>query len=333
MTEPAVRLSVLIVCYRSRETIGRVMAALEAQTLRPAEILVLESGSPPGERVSADQLPPNARLIESAVNHGFAAGNNLLAREASGDWLVLLNPDAFPEPDWLERLLAATTRWPEAAMFGSTQRAYGTPGVLDGAGDVYHASGVPYRAGYGRRMDPPPEGEVFAPCGAAMMIRRDLFEALGGFDEDYFCYVEDVDLAFRARILGHRAVQVRDAVVEHMGYASSGRRSHFATYHGARNRLWTFLKNMPWPLLVLLAPVHALATLALWISAARIGQFALFGRAIRHGLAAWPRIMQKRREIQERRRVSALAVARMMAWNPLRLFTRSPHVRHPRNGL
>ncbi|TGY90291.1 glycosyltransferase family 2 protein [Marinicauda algicola] len=330
MAEPDVRLSVLIVCYRSRETIGRVSSALAAQTVRRAEILVLENGSPDGERVSADQLPEGARLIESETNLGFAPGNNRLARESTGDWLVLLNPDAFPEPDWLEQMLAATTRWPDAAMFGCTQRAYGAPGVLDGAGDVYHASGLPYRAGYGREMEPPPEGETFAACGAAMLIRRDLFEDLGGFDEDYFCYVEDVDLAFRARLLGHRAVQVRDAVVEHIGYGSSGRRSEFAAYHGARNRLWTFFKNMPWPLLILLAPVHLLATFALWLSAIRHGQFMLFGRAMRDGFAAWPRLMEKRREIQARRRTGMLAVARMMAWNPLRLFTRSPHIRHPR---
>jgi N-acetylglucosaminyl-diphospho-decaprenol L-rhamnosyltransferase len=319
--------AILIVAYRSRATMDELAAALNAQTVRPREILVLENGSPDGERVDAGQLPQGARLIGSETNLGFAPGNNRLAGQATAEWLILLNPDAFPDPDWLEKMMAAAVRHPGASLFGCTQRAHGAQGVLDGAGDVYHATGLPYRAGYGRRMAPPPEGEVFGPCGAALMIRRSLFAELGGFDEAYFCYVEDVDLAFRARLRGHRAIQVRDAAVSHMGYASSGRRSEFATYHGARNRLWTFVKNMPGWLFWLLLPVHAGVTLLLWLSAARFGQAGVFGRAIRDALKDGSGLMAKRREVQAARTVSAAQVAPMMAWNPARLLTRAPHVR------
>lgn len=319
--------AILIVAYRSRNTMARVSAALAAQTLVPAEIRVLENGSPDGERVREDDLPDGAVFTDSAVNLGFAAGNNRLAAQASATWLILLNPDAFPEPDWLENLFAARARHPHAAMFGSTQLAYGAPGVLDGAGDVYHATGLPYRSGYGRAMAPPEDGETFGACGAALMIRRDLFEALGGFDEDYFCYVEDVDLAFRARLRGHVAIQVKDAAVAHMGYASSARRSQFATYYGARNRFWTFFKNMPGPLLWPLAPVHLGVTLLLWLSAARFGQFVLFGRALRDAIRDWPGLMAKRRAAQAARMVSSARFAPMMAWNPARLITRAPHIR------
>ncbi|MEQ8403739.1 MAG: glycosyltransferase family 2 protein [Oceanicaulis sp.] len=330
MSEPA-SVAVLIVAYRSRETIPQVMAALEAQTVRPARVRLLENGSPDGERVDAAALPAWAEFIESAQNLGFAAGNNRLAEGVGEDWLLLVNPDAFPEPDMLERLLEAAGRHPGAAMLGATQLAHGAPGVLDGAGDVYHFTGLPYRAGYGKRMAPPPEGEVFGPCGALALIRRDLFEALGGFDEDYFCYVEDVDLAYRARLAGHQAIQVRDARVSHMGYASSGRRSAFASYYGARNRFWTFFKNTPAPLLPVLAPVHVGVTLLLWLSAARFGQFTLFARAIRDALKGWPHLMEKRRAVQRSRTVPALQVARMLSWNPLNLLTRAPAVRARRS--
>ncbi|XBQ16866.1 MAG: glycosyltransferase family 2 protein [Oceanicaulis sp.] len=322
--------SILVVLFRSAAHVSRQAAALDAQTVRPREILYLENGSPEGERADPAQLPHGAELVTSEANLGFAGGNNLLARRAEGEWLLLLNPDAFPEPDWIEQMLAATGRWPDVTLFGCTQAADGAPGVLDGAGDVYHAAGLPYRAGYGRSMTPPEEGEVFAPCGAAMMIRRDLFEALGGFDERYFCYVEDVDLAYRARLRGERCIQVRDAVVSHLGYASSGRRSEFAGYHGARNRLWTFLKNTPAPLLPLLAPLHATANLALWLSAARFGQFGLYGRAMRDALAGWPDIMRTRSEIQASRTASALQIARALTWSPLKLITRAPDVRPAR---
>jgi len=322
--------AVLIVAYRSRETIPDVVKALERQSVRPERVRLLENGSPSGERVERGPLPDWVELIESETNLGFAAGNNRLAEGVEQAWLLLVNPDAFPAPDLIAELMAATERHPGAALFGATQHAHGAAGVLDGAGDVYHFTGLPYRGGYGRSMEPPSEGAVFGPCGALALIRRDVFEALGGFDDDYFCYVEDVDLAYRARLLGHEAIQVRAANVSHMGYASSGRRSAFATYHGARNRFWTFFKNTPAALLPVLAPVHLGVTLLLWLSAARFGQFALFGRALRDALKGWPRLMEKRRAVQARRRVSALALARRLSWNPANLLTRAPDVRPPR---
>jgi GT2 family glycosyltransferase len=326
MSEPA-SIAVLIVAFRSRETIPQVIAALEHQSVQPARLRLLENGSPEAERVDAAGLPDCVELVESETNLGFAAGNNWLAKGVEEEWLLLLNPDAFPEPDMIEQLLAATARHPGASFFGATQLAHGAPGVLDGAGDVYHFTGLPYRGGYGRTMDPPEEGEVFGPCGALALIRREVFEALGGFDEDYFCYVEDVDLAYRARLAGHQAIQVKDARVSHMGYASSGRRSAFATYHGARNRFWTFFKNTPAPLLPVLAPVHLGVTLLLWLSAARFKQFKLFGLAMKDALKAWPRLMEKRRAVQAARTIPALKVAAMFSWNPVNLLTRAPDVR------
>lgn len=326
MSEPA-PLTILIVAYASRSTLPGVFEALAAQSVKPARVRVLENGSPDDTRIDPASIPEGVELIVSEDNLGFAAGNNLLARDVTEPWLLLLNPDAFPEPDWIEQLMAATERWPETALFGCTQLAHGAPGVLDGAGDVYHGCGLPYRGGYGLAVDVPPEGEVFGPCGAAALIRRDVFEALGGFDEDYFCYVEDVDLAYRARLAGHTCVQVKDAVVSHMGYASSGRRSEFATYHGVRNRLITVLKDTP---LLLLAPVlalHAFMTTLLWVSAFRFQQGRLFTHAIADALRAWPQTRAKRRKVQRNRVASSWSIAKAMTWDPYKLLSRKPDVR------
>lgn len=321
-------IAVLIVAYRSRETLGRCLEALAQQSVRPREVFVLENGSPVDERIDSSTLPEWVTFIESEKNLGFAAGNNLLARAATSEWLALLNPDAFAKRDWLEQLLAATQRYSEISIFGSTQYAAGWPGQLDGIGDVYHVTGLAYRAGYMRPIALLPEdGEVFAACGAAAFIRRSLFESLGGFDERFFCYNEDVDFAYRAKLAGYKTVQLRDAAVDHLGYASSGRRSEFATYYGVRNRLWVFLKNTPGWLFWILSPLHCLMTLLLWLSAARFGQFTVFGRAIGDALRAWSDMMGSRREIQHARVASTWQIARAMSWNPLRLFSRAPDVR------
>jgi N-acetylglucosaminyl-diphospho-decaprenol L-rhamnosyltransferase len=320
--------SVLIVGYRSRATIGRCLDALAAQTCRPAQVLLLENGSPEGERIDPADLPAWVEFVSSDENLGFAGGNNRLAALASGAWLALLNPDAFAEPDWLEALMDASRRYSGDAIFGSTQLAADQGDVLDGVGDVYHASGFAYRAGYGRPLSTrPAEGEVFGACAAAMLVRRDLFEKLGGFDEDFFCYNEDVDFAFRARLAGFRAIQLRTATVAHLGYASSGRRSEFATYYGARNRLWVFIKNMPallfWPLLL----PHIAVTMILWLRFALIGQGAVFGRALGDAVTGSGRVWRKRGVIQAQRTASLGQIARALSWDPRLLLTRAPDVR------
>jgi N-acetylglucosaminyl-diphospho-decaprenol L-rhamnosyltransferase len=328
LDRPLADVSVLIVAYRSSETLGRCLETLSLQTVKPRQVLVLENGSPAGERIEKSTLPAWVSFIESEENLGFAAGNNLLATKATGEWLALLNPDAFPRPDWLEELQAASERYPDISIFGSTQYAANHPGWLDGVGDVYHATGLAYRAGYMRPVDLlPDEGEVFAACGAAACIRGAVFESLGGFDARFFCYNEDVDFAYRAKLAGHRTIQLRNAAVDHLGYASSGRRSEFATYYGVRNRLWVFLKNTPGWLFWVLSPVHCAVTLLLWLSAARFGQFTVFGRALGAGLRGWGEMMASRREIQRSRVATTGQIARALSWNPLRLLTRAPDVR------
>ncbi|WP_198022003.1 glycosyltransferase family 2 protein [Algiphilus aromaticivorans] len=327
LAESVVDVTVLIVAYRSRRTLPKALAALEHQTVSPRSVRILENGSPEGEGVEGAQVPAGYELLESPVNLGFAGGNNRLAEDASGEWLLLMNPDCYPEPDWLERLMQAAAAYPWASLFGSTQYADGGEGHLDGLGDVYHHSGFFYRGGYGRVLPPPTDGEVFSPCGAAMMVRRSLFEGLGGFDADYFCYGEDVDLCFRARLLGHRAVQVAGAVVVHEGSASSSRYSDFAVYHGVRNRAWTFFKNMPWLLLLFSLPMHAALTLAHGLVCARRGQGRLYLRALRDACRAWRNVRAKRRRILSGRRVALGTLARAMSWRPLDPIRRRPVIR------
>ena len=149
--------------------------------------------------------------------------------------MALLNPDAFPEPDWLEALLVAAESNPGFDVFDSKLVNAGNPTVLDGAGDAYHLSGLAWRMGHG---SPVPtsgeyEREVFSPCAAAALYRRSALSETGGFDEEYFCYVEDVDLGFRLRLAGHNAMYVLDAGVHHVGSATTGgRHSDFAVIMG-----------------------------------------------------------------------------------------------------
>ncbi len=236
-------------------------------------------------------------IIEAGENFGFSAANNLAALQARADWIVTLNTDAFANSDWLAALHRAIQRHPSVTMVGSMQIAAEAPDLFDGTGDELSIFGVAYRAGYGKPVRTVSEDfPIFGPCAAAAAYKRTDFEAAGGFDERFFCYHEDVELALKMRRLGGRAMQVHDAVVHHVGSGISGTESEFAVYHGTRNRIWTWFASMPIGLMILLLPLHLGATIAFLVwSVFRSGRFRATARGIWHGLRGLPSILASRR--------------------------------------
>jgi len=161
-----------------------------------------------------------------------------------------------------------------------------------------------WRKGNGRRV-PPKAGkphEVFSACAAAALYRRHVFESVGGFDEDFFCYFEDVDLGFRMRLAGHRCLFVPNAVAYHVGASTTGNRhSDFAVYHGHRNMVWTYVKNMPGMLFGILLPAHIMINFVAVIWFSLRGQARLILKAKGDALCGIPAIWRKRRVIQRKR--------------------------------
>jgi GT2 family glycosyltransferase len=306
--------TVIIVNWNAGDLLAQCLRALLRGSVRPVRILVMDNGSSDTSAAQAAQLAGvTVRLL--GHNYGFAAGNNRAFLECETKYVALLNPDAFPERDWLEKLLVAAEAHPEVAAFGSRQMVHGADNVVDGLGDVYHLSGLVWRDGYGRSMrrsDATP-CEIFSPCAGAALYRRDALVEVGGFDEDYFCYVEDVDLGFRLRLAGYRALYVPDAVVHHVGSATTGgQHSDFAVYHGHRNLVWTFVKDTPGLLFWSILPLHILLNLATiaWFGLRGKGRVIL--RAKRDALLGLPKMWRKRREIQGSRVAPLGAVWRVM---------------------
>jgi N-acetylglucosaminyl-diphospho-decaprenol L-rhamnosyltransferase len=313
----------IIVTYNSRRFFPRLREALEAQSAG-FELYVVDNASASAERPCPEDFPGGARIIQLEENTGFAGANNRAAALVSAPFVALLNPDAFPDPTWLEELLAAAARWPNAAAFGSTQIAADAPDRYDGLGDCYSVWGLPWRGGHGwtRGATQLVEGEVFSPCAAAALYRTEAWRALGGFDEKLFCYCEDVDLGFRLRLAGYSCVQAPRAVVQHVNGGSAGQHSAFAAYHGARNRFWVYVKNMPVLPLLLTAPVHAAATLALLAAASLRG----VGGPTLGGLVAGVRGLGWAWGQRQPAQAGATAM-RLMAWAPWTLAARAPVVR------
>lgn len=322
---PAV--SVLIVAYQSAPTLKRCLDSLRAQTFRDFEIIVLDNASTDAGAAIAEG-EPGVRLIRADRNLGFAGGNNAAAKAARGRWLALLNPDAYAEPDWLEAFMAAADGHPEVGCFTARQLMDEDPSRLDGLGDVMSLVGVPFRGGYGAPDRAVTDGEVFSACGAAMMIERDLFAGLGGFDERFFCYCEDVDLGYRLRLNGYVARLVSRAVVRHTGSASNaGPRSAFALYHGARNRLWTYVQNTPPLLLALTVLPHLLFTALLMARHVARNETKPAFRGLVDGVKGLGEALARRRVVQATRTVGSAQIGGAMSWNPLAWLRAAPVVK------
>lgn len=313
MTTPKV--SIVIVAYRSRAFLPACITALSSQTWRDFEAVIVVNGER-DDSVDGLNLPDRRFRIERLpTNIGFAAANNFAAARARAPWLAALNPDAVPEPNWLERLMAATQRWPKAKAFGSTQVSLENPELLDGAGDVWHVAGLCWRSRMGRLVvDVPPEGEVFGPCAAAALYDRAAFLAVGGFDASYFCYCEDIDIAYRLRLAGHICVQVPSAVVHHAGSAITGKKSDFTLYHVHRNRIWTYVKDTPGVWLPLTLPLHLAANVLILLKAALEGTSAPVARGYADAVRGLPRIWRERGKVQARRTVGGSKVLAAMSW-------------------
>lgn len=246
---PAVqpRVSVVIVNYRSAEhTLAAIegLRGLDWPTDR-LEIVVVDNNSGDG---SADILrtgAPDVEVIESATNVGFAGGCNLGVDHATGDYIALLNPDARPHRDWISAAIGVLEAQPSVGCVASkvldwdgTNLDYGSVGMsFDGQAYKYHA-GQPDTGGFEDQAD------VLFPTGSAMVMRTHLFRELGGFDERYFMFFEDVDLGWRLWLRGHRVRYVPTSLTYHRHHATMERYGTWLErYLLSRNALYTIYKN------------------------------------------------------------------------------------------
>ena len=329
------KVSVVISTWNSAMHIQRCLDALSHQTFVDYEVLVVDNGSTDGSVDGLENKWPPIKIIQLHQNVGFAAANNLGARMASGKWLALLNSDAFPESDWLEQLLRAAEKNSEFVFFASRQVQANDHRLLDGAGDAYHVSGMAWRQylGYPADQYGLEAREVFSPCAAAALYMRQAFLEVGGFDEEFFSYLEDVDLGFRLRLHGYRCLYVPEAIVYHIGSASLGVASDFAFYHAHRNLIWSFVQNMPAWMFWKYLPAHLMANL-IYLS---YYSLRLPGKAIWRGkwdaLRGLRRALRKRKEIQSRRRVEPADLERVMEHGLMKPYLLGYHLRRAKRGF
>ena len=307
-------ITVVIVNWNSGNFLRQCIEDLRKQDLSPSKVLVVDNSSDDGSADFIDNLT-GIELHRLNSNLGFAGGNNYALELIDTEYVALLNPDAFPEPGWLQEMMSAANEYEEAVAFGSCQMLHDSDGLIDGMGDVCHISGLIWRRGHGHpllKLGRTPF-EIFSPCAGAAIYRTDAVKALGGFDEDFFCYVEDVDLGFRLRLSGYKAMLVPGAIVHHVGSAmSGGKHSDFSIYHGHRNLVWTYIKNMPGWLFWLCLPFHITINIISILWFIFHGKGAVILKAKRDAIYGLPDAWQKRKKTQRDRLVSVREIWRVL---------------------
>lgn len=273
-------ISIVIVNYNGLKHLEECLQAVEAQTFRDFETLVVDNASADGSVDFIRGRFPWVRVITSPENLGFAGGNNLGFRECRGDYIFLLNNDTRMEHDALAELAEAARREPGISVFSCLLVNHARPDLTDSGGDTVYTNGaVSALAGY-------PIGNFSKPrliasaCGAAALYRRTLIERLGGFDEDFFLNYEDMDLAFRARHLGESILFLPSARVRHKGSASfGGKRSSLNLFYTERNYTWFVVKNFPARTLLRILPTVAALKLIRFFRTLLQGQAGTFLKA------------------------------------------------------
>lgn len=239
------KVTVVIPNYNGLKFMEPCFEALEAQSDRNFEVLVVDNGSADG---SAQWLKereiPSIFLSE---NTGFSGAVNVGIKASKTPYVILLNNDTEPEPDYVKEMVRAIEKSPKIFSVSPKMIQLYHKDLMDDAGDMYSLPGWAYQRGVGQSSKGYTKPcRVFSACAGAAIYRREVFEEIGGFDEAHFAYLEDIDVGYRARIFGYENVYWPDAVVYHVGSGTSGSKyNSFKVRLAARNGVYLNYKNMP----------------------------------------------------------------------------------------
>ena len=247
-------ISVIIVNYNGRHFLEACLFSLISQIFQDFEIIFVDNGSVDDSVEYVRQKYPSVLIIENKENHGFAGGNNEGVRVARGDYILTLNNDTIADPEFIEHLVKAMERDDTIGMCAAKMRF--PDGRINSTGICISRSGAAWDRGMftqdaGQFSIPE---EVFGPCAGAALYRKKMLDEIGLFDEDFFLFIEDVDLAFRARLAGWKCMYVPSARVIHVHGGTAGYKSNISIYYGNRNIVWYVLKNFPIKTLFMCSP-------------------------------------------------------------------------------
>ena len=307
--------SIIIVSYNSKSYLAGCLGAVVQTVPAECEIIVVDNASVDGSADYVAATFPRVHLIRSSRNTGFAEGMNLAVAQATGHYVVGINPDTLAQPGWLDALLLPLES-PAVGMTTARIVMLADPTRINTCGNAMHYTGITTCRGLDQPADAPELADmrdVPAVSGACFALRRDIWVELGGFDTTFFTYLEDTDLSLRARLAGYRCVYVPQSVVQH-DYAN--RFSARKLYYLERNRLLLLLKTYRLRTLCVILPALVVASIITWGYALTNGKGSIRAllKAYLWLLTHIGEIRHKRQATQQLRRVSDAQLFAAMNW-------------------
>ncbi len=296
--------SVVMVNWNGRHFLEKSLGSLKKQGYRDFELVFVDNGSTDGSAVYVKKIFPKSTIIRNPENLGFAEGNNIGIRAAKGDYIVALSNDTMADKDFLKELIKTAESDKKIGMVGS--KMFFENKKINTFGHKALISGFSKDS---------KDSRIFSPCAGAALYKKEMLEdvRLGQdyFDSDFFCYYEDFDIGFRARLRGWKAV-LSDAVVFHKHAGTAGVYTDFSIYYGNRNPLFVIIKNYPTSVLLLYSPLIFVTQMASLFKYALRGKFLLALKAKLDAIFAIKKFLKKRRVIQARRIISNRELKKLM---------------------
>lgn len=305
-----ISVEVIIVNYRSGSVLRHCLDALRTQTMSCA-VTVVDNASGDGSARDIHARFPEVAILPLRYNVGFARAVNIAARRSQHDILVTLNPDTVPDSRFIELITEPLRTQPTIGSVAGTLVFASRPDIIASAGISVHRNGVAIDRRLGDIHDAERQPEpVFGASGGAAAYRREAFLAAGGFAEPFFMYLEDVDLAWRLRLIGQESCWAPGAIATHRYSASAVEGSPFKRRLLARNRVWTLARCLPDDLW----RRDAARILSFDAAAFGYGVATLDGAAIGGRLSALARLLPRLAERRRIQRSRVVPVSEIDSW-------------------
>jgi GT2 family glycosyltransferase len=328
LENPSCRVVVVILNWNGEQYLESCLRSVFGQEYQDFTVILVDNGSTDGSLHLVRTRFPQVHIIENRENQGFATANNQAIRASASEFVATLNNDTEVKPGWLGALVQAMDTDSRVGMCASKMMLADRREVVESAGIAVDRTGISWgrqegNADYPGKVIP---YFVFGPCAGAALYRRTMLDEIGLFDQDFFAYLEDVDLAWRAQWADWKCAYVPKAVVYHIHSATGKEGSSFKNKLLGRNKIWTLCKNYPSPSFLWYAPL----ILAYDLMAATYAIATGHRGAIRGRIAALfkiPVMLSKRRQVIRRISPQTMMARLYPVENPLAILRRYAHIR------
>lgn len=312
-------ISVVIPNWNGASFLPVCLDSLKTQSFKDFETIIVDNGSTDNSKKLLASKYKWARVVALEKNEGFAGGCNRGISASRGSWVVLMNNDTEAHKDWLKNIAAAIKHKPEYSFFATKILIFSKREILDGTGDFISRSLFVFRYGQfdtdrGQYDD---LGEIFSPCGASAVYKKAMLDDIGLLDEDFFAYLEDIELGMRAHIAGYKGFFIPDSVIYHIGGAStdSEKMSPWVYKQNIRNMFLILFKDIPFSVFLLCIPsmIFWHAAHVFYVIRRRRELFKYYFIAFFESLKLFRKIRKKRRGILRRRAASNMELFRLLS--------------------